>query len=386
MSTVYASVNISKKLKAVLKPGTAFFVETDDINSGTGRMSFEARDGIDPSVVAALGASSISIAAVNRAAPAPFPPPSEPNYPAPVTVESVSVHEDVPAPLPSTPSANDFVPTEDLVGGVKPVASFSGKKILTKVLVPEKKAKTAVREAPLREPHLEHAPKSAPKQAPAKQRASQEKSIVDVDGFYRFLDTIDYDPQALQKEEKRMSRSDAVKAEIEGGIGSGVSMYIVNVCGAQLVIEDLGIRLLRGSGYNLGSIPAAKLKASTHLFEALNAGQVKFVSREISDKARLRATKRQEQITKGDAGRDVYDKADDVYDEIEDGAVDAAAVNAVPQHLRTAASMDVEGDEEYETELDVIQGDVEARESELEKNPPPVEQIPGRRVVERETR
>lgn len=379
MSTVYASVNISKKLKAVLKPGTAFLVETDDIGSGQGRISFELKDGIDPSVVAALGASSVSIAPTKMGAPAPAPVEVEPNYPETMTAEPTQAPlatSTSPQPPPPQVDSDDMVQTENLTGGAKPVANFSAKKIVKKKPVPEKQVKTAQKKAP--------APKQ-PAPAPA-QPAQQRDSITDMKSFYEFLNKVEYDPNALQKDEKRMNRTEAVNAEKQGAIGSGTSMYIVNVCGAQLVIEDLGIRLLRGGGYNLGYIPAEKLKASTHLFEALNAGQIKFAPREVADKASMQAVKRQEQITRGDDPSDIYDKADDVYDEIEDGTVDDAAVNAVPQHLRSAASMEIDGDEDYTTEFDMIAGDVESRESELQDNPPPAEQVPGRRVVERETR
>jgi len=375
MNTVYARVNISKKLKAVLKPGTPFLVETDDVGSGIGRISFEVRDGIDPSVVAALGDSSVSIAAINRSAPPPRIV-EEANYPEPVYAETATpplapIEERLP------PATEDFVESMNLVGGAKPVSNFSAKKVVKKdasLAVPKR---TAV-QTPV--------PVPAPVSSPAPAPAPKSRVIESADAFYQFLDGVDSDPTALAKSENRMSRGEAVKAEIKGALGSGVSMHIVNVCGAQLVIDDLGIRLLRGDGYNLGSIPAAKLKASTHLFEALNAGQIKFVKRETADGARLKAVKRQEQITRGDAPDGVYDKADDIYDEIEVGSVDDAAVNAVPSHLRNADSIDISGDDEYETELDLIRSHVEQRETEIETDSPPVENIPGRRVVERETR
>lgn len=377
MNTVYASVNLSKKLKAVLKSGTAFLVETDDIDSGRGRISFEVRDGIDPSVVAALGASSVSIEAVNRAAPPPAASPdSEPNYPISVVVEEPpqAVEERSAPPPEQKPSVEDFVPTEDLVGGAKPVANFSAKKVVKKEAAPQNQAK---------QPPPKQPPQPAVQAQPA---APKQPSIMNEEQFYNFLDTVKYDPTVLDMNEKPMSRSEAVKAEKTGSIGSGVSMYVVNTAGCQLVIDDLNIRLLKDSGFNLGSIPAAKLKASTHLYEALRSGAIKFVSREVADKARMRALKRQEAITRGEDSREIYDKADDVFDEIESGAVDDAAVNAVPQHLRSAASIDISGDDDYETELDLIQSAVESREAQFEADPPSAEDVPGRRVVERETR
>lgn len=382
MNTVYAKVNIGKKLKAVLKPGTTFLVETDDIDSGSGRISFELKDGIAPSVVAAIGASSISFEAINRNAPPPVlehlvPENLEEEQTAPVTEQ----HAD-PAPgVEESPyeRSRDVVETIDLAGGAKPVASFSGKPVVKKSVPKDEKSVKPVTSVP----KTQEGRKSG-KQVSAQSNRQSQNSIMDTESFYRFLANVETTPDALQKSEKRMSRDEAVRAEKEGGLGAGMSMYIVNTAGAQLVIDDLGIRLLRGAGFNLGSIPPAKLKASTHLFEALTSGQIKFVQRETADKAAIAAVKHQEHITRGGDDGSIYNKADDVFDEIEGSVMnDDAAVNSVPANLRSEAALEINGDEEYETELDLISADVEAREVELEENPPPVEDIPGRRVVER---
>jgi len=353
MIKAYAKVNISKKLKAILKPGTPFVVETIDNSSDSGAILFELKDGIDPSVLAAIGASSISFEGI------------------PDTVQQAESNIELPEPIPeNVPSPvideADYVESMDLSGGAKPVSNFSGKKT-TRVLA-DSKQKTPAR-----------APKPASKPAPK----PESNAIVDKAGFYEFLGGVKDDPSAIVQSEKRMTREQAISAETSGSIGSGKSMYIVNTADAQLVIDDLGIRLLRGAGYNLGSIPPAKLKASTHLFEAIENGLVKFVDQSIAAKGTMVANKRQERINDGDDSG-VYDKADDVYDEIEGGA-DHNATNHAPSHLDAKDTIEINANDEYRTELDMISSDVERRESEIESSPP-VENVPGTRIVERESR
>ena len=151
---------------------------------------------------------------------------------------------------------------------------------------------------------------------PEQAGAFQSQGICSVEEFYKFLEGVDENDPAAQVSQRPLGRSEAVAMEKEGMLRAGPQMFIANMSGGQLVLPDIDVRMRFGDSYNLARIPSAKLKRSSDLFEAIQKGLVKFVtSQEASD--RLKKTERRLLRMEQDIGGvEVYDHADDVYDDI----------------------------------------------------------------------
>jgi hypothetical protein len=148
------------------------------------------------------------------------------------------------------------------------------------------------------------------------------KGISSVEEFYKFLEGVNEDDPAANAPQRPVSRAEAVAMEHEGALTAGPQMYIVNTSGGQLVLSDIDIRMRYGDSYNLSRVPAARLKRSSDLFEAIQNNLVKFVTPEEAIKSSRNTERRLMRMEQDIGGVEVYDNTDDIYDDIEFGGPD----------------------------------------------------------------
>jgi hypothetical protein len=218
--------------------------------------------------------------------------------------------------------------------------------------------------------------------------------VMSKEDFYELLQTIDVNDPANQMPSEPLTREEAVKQEADGALTySGAQIYIVNLAPGQLVLSDIGVRMRFGDAYDLSRVPAVALKSSSDLFEAIANNLVKFITRDEMMKISKKTERRLEQASSRMDGIEVYDSADDVYDDIWEGDDDdrqgpqrrkrfsrganyrseryddevdvlsRASVNRTPKRFRDVRSIDILA--EGENELDIIDRDVRRREGEL---------------------
>jgi len=205
---------------------------------------------------------------------------------APSYVNLSGSHDSKPVSSFAAPAASDSVEATEKEEPIVEVAEPASKKIEPIEKEPVEKEEP-VKESALafgeRGPQLingEETPREnlAEDKSVAEEKAPQPRvdhRIIDnIKDLYNALSKVDtsqieadHDVTDMNAEQRREL---AVELEKSGKIGCGFSAYVKNICGGQLVLSDIDVRIRHGDSYNLGRVSPSKLMKSVELFEAVN--------------------------------------------------------------------------------------------------------------------
>jgi len=143
------------------------------------------------------------------------------------------------------------------------------------------------------------------------------KIAMSIKDLYDHLHSLD--PELLKKDLSTgpVSRGEAVVLESAGTLGCGIDAYVKNICGGQLHLSDIDVRIRHGDSYDLSRVSPARLVSSVDLFEAVNGNLLIFIDGEEARAVAIKTERRLASIEDDLHSVDVYDGVDSVYDDIE---------------------------------------------------------------------
>jgi hypothetical protein len=257
------SFTISKKLEGLVEPGEPVYIHIDSVhgNKGMGHIRLAAKRVPRPDEI---GNTSIML-------------------------DAISISESAPDYADTTPVSNFFSgdvetgvnqPTVERFAKVDPdkeMKSYRDQSVASRI-APRKAERQATA------PELEAAEKEAPE---ANQEAPQpqQTSIMGYDELMAevmSLGNIDFDIPAPANGKDRLSRTEAVKIEKQGKMAPRIKKpaFVRNVRGVHIEIADMDEKIADKEVFDLGRVPARRIRDSRDLKWCLDNGILAFCDRQ----------------------------------------------------------------------------------------------------------